>query len=734
MYKKGCIFLLMVLAASYGVIVSSASRAIEPELPQIRTALVLGGGGARGAAHIGVLEVLERERIPIDCVVGTSMGALVAGSYAAGLSPKVMRKKLAEADWTDMFLDGADYSQLSYRKKNVTKRYLSGAEVGVTKKGLQLQSGVIAGEKIKLFFNQLVAADLGERDIEQLVIPTAIVATDIGTGERVVFRRGSLTQAMRASMSVPGLMAPVEYEGRKLVDGGLVDNLPIEVARELCQANRVIAVNVGSPLKPASEIGSLLSVSGQMIGILTQQNVERSLATLTEQDIYIYPDLGDIKATDFARYADSAAIGRKTAEQHLTQLRELSVSKTKYREWRARKKDKRESKIVIDHIEIVPLKHVHTEFVARQVRQQENTPLNRAQLEQDLIRIYGDGFYESVDYRIHNHNQKNILEIVAKEKNWSSDYVTFGFTIDSEYRQGSTFNLRSAYRNTWMNNYGGEFFAAADVGSKPSVEVSFYQPLDNRHKYFIEPAYYKGRETINLFVNDEKFAEYRLFTSYADIAVGRNMGIVGQAKLGWRDYHMKGEADISQLSLPNIDERYGGLLAELVLDKRNRLYFPSRGWSSEVNYFDSDDVGYKKISADVNVAYSLDDLVLAARSYYGTAIDGVLPFYDSVMLGGFLNMSGYASNQILADDVFYTHLRAERIIGRMPLGLNGDMRFGFGLEAANIGVNYTMTREEDWLNSAVIYLGGETPLGPAYLGYGFTLSGDFNLYFQIGAF
>lgn len=734
MLKKTRFLSVILLVVCCGVVLPSKVTATEPEATQHRTALVLGGGGARGAAHIGVLEVLERERIPIDCVVGTSMGALVAGAYAAGLSPKVMRKKLAEADWTDMFLDGADYSQLSYRKKSVTKRYLSGAEVGVTKKGLQLQSGVIAGEKIKLFFNQLVAADLGERDIEQLVIPTAIVATDIGTGERVVFRRGSLTQAMRASMSVPGFMAPVEYEGRKLVDGGLVDNVPIQVARDLCQPTRVIAVNVGSPLKPAEEVSSLLSVSGQMIGILTQQNVERSLATLTEQDIYLYPDLGDIRATDFDRHVETAAIGRKTAEQQLTALRELSVSKADYRAWRARKKDRRAPIITIDHIKIIPLKHVHPEFIARQIRQQENAPLNRAQLEQDLIRIYGDGFYESVDYRIYTQDQKNTLEIIAKEKNWSSDYVTFGFTIDSEYRQGSTFNLRSAYRNTWINNYGGEFFAAADIGSKPLVEISFYQPLDKRHKYFIEPSYYKGRETINLFVNDEKSAEYRLFTSYADIAVGWNMGIVGQAKLGWRDYHMKGEADISQLALPNIDERYGGFVAELVLDKRNRLYFPSRGWSSEVNYFDSDDVGYKKVSVDLQAAYSLEDTVLAARSYYGTAIDGVLPFYDSVMLGGFLNMSGYASNQILADDVFYSHLRTERIIGRMPLGLSGDMRLGLGVEAANIGVNYTMTKKKDWLNSAVIYLGGETPLGPAYLGYGFTLSGDFNLYFQIGAF
>src|SRR6188768_4207440 len=208
--NKSPIFLVLALLWTIPALATDAQR----------TALVLGGGGARGSAHIGVLEVLEREHIPVDCVVGTSMGGLVAGSYAAGLSPEDMRKKLAKADWADMFLDLADYSQISYRKKKISWRYLAGVEIGITKQGMQIQPGMVSGEKIKLFFNQLVDADLGEREIQELPMPLAIVATDIGTGERVVIRSGSLTTAMRASMSVPGLMSPVEHQNRKLVDGG----------------------------------------------------------------------------------------------------------------------------------------------------------------------------------------------------------------------------------------------------------------------------------------------------------------------------------------------------------------------------------------------------------------------------------------------------------------------------------------------------------------------------------
>lgn len=703
--------------------------AVEPG----RIALVLGGGGARGAAHIGVLEILERERIPVDCVVGTSMGALVAGSYAAGLSPKTMRKKLAGADWTDIFLDVADSSQLSYRKKRVSQRYLPGTELGVTHNGLQVQAGVVAGEKIKLFFNQLVDANLGERNIEQLPIPLAIVATDIGTGERVVFREGSLTQAMRASMSVPGLMAPVEYKGRKLVDGGLVDNVPVVLGRELCNADHVIAVNVGSPLREPENVGSMFSVTAQMIGTLTKQNVERSLTSLTGQDIYIYPELGTIKASEFVRYEEAADAGRAGAEQQLMLLRALSVDEVTYAAWKKKNKYAPKTEMVIDEVRIAPTKRVHRNYIARQIRQLPGAMLDRAELEQDLIRTYGDGFYQNVDYRVLREDDKNILEIVAREKEVSLDYLVFGFSIDNEYRQESNFNFRAAYRNTWMNSYGGEFFASADVGGKPRVELDFYQPLDTRQHFFVEPNYLRKREDISIFIDDERIAEYQLDTSYIEAVLGTNLGVYGQSRLGWRDYHIKGNADLSSIVLPNVDERFGGFVYELNLDRRNRLYFPSHGWRADISYFDSHQEGYSKLSADLGGAYKINDYVLGIRTAYTTSLKGELPIYDAVMLGGFLKMSGYASNQILGDDALYGHIRAEKIIGRMPLGLNGDLRLGVGLEAAKLKTNYTMSTGDDWLDSGVIYLGGETPFGPLYLGYGFSSRGDYNMYLQLGA-
>ncbi|MBE2243217.1 MAG: patatin-like phospholipase family protein, partial [Burkholderiaceae bacterium] len=187
---------------------TSAQQPPQEHASRPRIGLVLGGGGARGAAHIGVLEVLQELRVPVDCIAGTSMGALVTGAFAAGQSPAAMSQALAQANWDDMFQDNPDFYDMSYRNKRLSQAYVPGSELGVTDKGLEYAPGVVSGQKIKAFFNELVHDDRGERLIQDLPIPIALIATDILTGDRVVMRDGSLSQAMRASMSVPGLMAP----------------------------------------------------------------------------------------------------------------------------------------------------------------------------------------------------------------------------------------------------------------------------------------------------------------------------------------------------------------------------------------------------------------------------------------------------------------------------------------------------------------------------------------------
>jgi NTE family protein len=551
-----------------------------------RVGLVLGGGGARGAAHIGVLEVLQRLRVPVDCVAGTSMGALVAGAWAAGLSPATMRKELAAADWGDMFQDNPDYADLNFRNKRLSQRFLPGTETGISAGGAVSPPGVVAGQKIKLFFNHLVRADAGERELQELPLPVSIIATDIGNGERVVYREGSLTLAMRASMSVPGLMAPLEYRGRKLVDGGLVDNVPIREVRERCNAQVVIAVNVGSPPLPPEQVNGLLSITAQMVALLTEQNVSASLATLKPGDIYIKPDLGSVTAGDFERHAEAAESGRVAAEAVAAQLAALSVDEPTYAAWQQRIAVRERGVPRIDAVEIAGMLRVNPEVLRRYVEQRNSAPLDRTALERDLLRAYGDGHYERVDYTILNQQGRNVLRLLPVEKSWGPDYLRMALRLDSNLSQGSTYLLRAGYQKTWLNDLGGEMLITAELGSSTGAGVQLYQPLDAGQRFFVDAQAEYRRDRNDYFVLDQRVAEYRTSRSRLELTAGVNFNLVGQLRAGWRQTKVFNSLETGIDIFAPVPERpAGGWLLALDMDQSDRLYFPRSGWSLQASWF-----------------------------------------------------------------------------------------------------------------------------------------------------
>jgi NTE family protein len=696
---------------------------------------VLGGGGARGAAHIGVLEVLEELRVPVDCVAGTSMGALIAGTYAAGLSPAEMRKSMGEADWKDMFNDLPAFDDINLRRKQILRQFIPGSETGVTDDGLSYQAGVVDGQKIKLFINQLVGASRGERSIERLPLPLSIIATDIGTGERVVFREGNLASAMRASMSVPGLLTPVTIGNRKLVDGGLVDNVPIGEARERCQADIVIAVNVGSPLMKPEEVGSLLTVAGQMVNILTEQNVTRSLATLKPTDIYIKPDLGTITAGDFGRNSEAADRGRAAAETVRDQLARLGTTPERYAAWRSTIGGPDRPRPVIDEIQIAGLKQVNPAVVERHLRVKPGDTLYADKLDEDLTEAYGDGYYQSVDYQLLRERDRNILRVAPVEKPWGPDYLRFGVNLQADAMDSSSWMLRFGYHKTLINSLGAEFIAALDLGSDYGGMLDFYQPLDPAQRFFVEARVDYRKESQNIFRDEKRIAQYENSFTSVGAWLGSNIGLLGQARLGWIEQRREFKPDIGDPDLPSGDVSYGGWAATLSLDQLNRLYFPTDGWATNVRYFNSNDADYSRLDFAAVGAFSIGRTVFNARvSYFGSP-DGELPFYDAAKIGGALHLSAYARNQIVGDDITYASIRGERIIGIFPLGLRGDLRIGAALEAAHVGRFYTernLARDNGILDSAAIYFASETPVGPFYLGYGRSSEGAWNAFFSIG--
>ena len=714
----------------------AASALQAAERPRI--GLVLGGGGARGGAHLGVLEVLEELHVPIDCIAGTSMGALVGGAYAAGVAPDDVKKLVEETDWISIFDDSAGRRQLDTRRKALDERFYSAIELGVSKKGLRFREGAVSGEKLKLFFNQLVRSDLGDRAIDELALPLSIIATDIGTGERVAMRTGNLTSAMRASMSVPGLIAPVVRDGRKLVDGGLTDNLPVAEVRSLCHPDVVIAVNVGSPLLKPEELTGVVPVLGQVVILLTEQNVAKSLALLTPKDVYIHPDLGGISATAFTRQLDAAAKGREAALAMADSLRRYAMPAAEYLAWQAHVRlVVPHAPPIVDRIEVARTRFVNPDTIRAAIHQRTGEPLDAERLTHDLVREFGQGDLSSLDYSVARERDRTILTVTPVEKEWGPDYLRFGLNLSSDFRSESRFNLRALYRRTWLDPLGAEWLLGAQIGSEQSIATELYQPLDLRRVFFVRPFAAAGLRKVPLYFEGDRLAVYRVQENRAGIEGGVNLGLDTRVSAGWVERHLGAVLDTGPDSFFNITQRVGGPTAAFVLDTFDQPFFPTRGMKLEASYFRAAHAGadlgpYAKAEARWAGAYSVGRWTALAGLEGGTTLQGTLPLADAFSLGGPRRLTGFANDQMLGDDYSLGRLEAQyRLSYNSPLfGLT--LLAGVMAEAGRMNRPFTETSLSGWQRSLSAYLGANTFLGPAYIGVADAKNGKARFYLFIG--
>ena len=703
-----------------------------------RIGLALGGGGARGAAHLGVLEVLEELRIPVDCIAATSMGALVGGAYAAGVSPAEITELVRETDWINIFDDTAGRSEVNLRRKQLDDRFFPGLEFGVSRKGLRYREGAVSGEKLKLFFNRLVRAELGERPIEELGLPISIIATDIGTGDRVAIRTGNLSSAMRASMSVPGLLAPVVREGRKLVDGGLTDNLPVVEARTLCSADVVIAVNVGTPLFKPEQVTGVVTVLGQVVNLLTEQNVAKSRAALGGNDVYLSVEMPDIGATQFARQLEAAEHGRRATHAIAEELRRFSLPPREYAAWRDRVRLARPSAPpVIDEVRVAETRFVNPGKIRRGIRQKEGQPLDPKALAEDLVVEYSQGDLQSLDYSVMRNRDRAVLNIVPIEKPWGPDYLRFGLNLATDFRSESQYQLRALYQKTWINPLGGEWLVGAQIGNAQAIATEFYQPFDSRQRVFARPYAGTSLRKLPLYFGGDRLAIYRVQESQAGVDLGSNLGVNGQVRAGWVERRLGTVLDTGPDVFPNDTERVGGPQASVAFDTYDQPFFPTRGVKLDVTYFDAKRVSsgldeYSRAEAKAGAAWSIGPWVVLGGLEGGLTPRGTLPLPDAFTLGGPRRLSGFANDQILGGEYALARIEGQyRLDLEVPvLGLS--LIGGVLAETGRMNKRLTEPALDGWQRSFGAYLAASTLLGPLYVGVSDAKNGKARFYLFIG--
>lgn len=729
--------LLSLLVAAAGTSAQPTSPATQPTArPKI--GLALSGGGARGAAHIGVLKVLDELRVPVHCVAGTSMGAVVGGAFAAGNTASDMEQLIAGTDWGEVFTDHPPRGEISVRRKGDDYKGLYAPEFGVKDGGLQLPKGVVAGVTIENFLRHLSAPAVSVVDFSKLPVPFRAMATDIETGEEIELRSGSLTQAMRASMAIPGAMSPVEIDGRLLVDGGISNNLPIDVVRKTCAADVLIAVNISTPTLKRNEISSALGIVGQLINFLGKARVDKQLAGLGQRDVLIEPELGDISAASFDRQLQAIHIGEQAAWAVATALRRHSLPEADYAMLRRQQVAASRALGQVDDIRFEGIVRTNPDVLSTLVRSRPGEPLDEDQLAADLRRIYGRGDFEAVDYRIDQGPGGRALAIQVREKSTGPDYLRFGLGLAADLRGDASFNLLVSYRRTWVNKAGGEWLAEAQIGRNNSLSTEFYQPFESRGRFFVAPYAQAGRSVSGVIVNDAHVADYRVHDWRLGIDLGMVLGTWGEVRLGPLVRHVDATVETGDPVFPEVaNARTTGVRLRLFGDRLDTPWFPRSGDRVWLSWFagrsgSADVPDYRRAEAYLSGAYSAGPHTVVGTLQAGSSLGSQLPAHEGFVLGGPLRLSGYRVNQFVGASSEFLSLRYYNRVIPLPSLLGSGAFVGASAEVGRMRDLFDGRGSTGTLWSASVYLAAETFMGPAFLGWGYAGKGNGALYLMLG--
>ena len=705
-------------------------EASEPARPRI--GLVLAGGGAKGAAHVGVLKVLEEMHIPIDYVAGTSMGSIIGGLYASGMSPQEIERAIEKIDWKNVFKDEPNREDRSFRRKQDDALYVFKAKPGFNKGKVELPLAYIHGQKFDLELNRLTAPVNAINDFDKLPIPFRAVATDLETGKEVDLKSGNLARALRASMAVPGAFDPVDIDGKLLVDGGISNNVPVSVARAM-GADIVIVSDLGSDLLTRKQIKSAINVAGQMINFLFALNSQAQLKSLGPQDVLITSKLGDIGAASFDRIEEAIPIGEQAARQAMESLRRYSLSEADYRRYLAsRAKPKDESK-TIAFIRIDNHSRISDQVIASHITAKPGERLNIAQLEHDIQQIYGLEIFQSVRYDVVDENGKTGLVIHAREKPWGPGYLQGGLISSSNFEGDSTFRLGVTYTLTEINALNGEFRLGGQIGDEPAVFGEIFQPLDPGAKYFVSGRAGYQSQNFNLFDSGgNNIAQVRARGYKLDLAAGRQFDTWGEARLGYR--RGGGNIDVGiGAPTPSHDYETGQFFVRLTTDKLDSVYFPTAGHAGQVEWRISRkdfgaDTNFDQVSAIYGQAYSWGRNTLFGSVSVDSTLDDNAPVQSLYRLGGFLRLSGLSPDELSGQQAGVARLVYLRRIN--------DIQFFKAYAGASVELGNVWQDSGDIFRNTIFagsaFIGADTPIGPLYLGYGHTDTGSGSLYLFLG--
>ncbi|GLR03281.1 serine protease [Vibrio hyugaensis] len=736
---------------SFLIATPSFAKHLEEDGSRPKIAVVLAGGGAKGAAHIGVLKALEEMNIPVDIITGTSMGAYVGGLYSTGMSADEIESFIYSVDWNSGYRDRVDRSQRRVRDKEYEDRYQITTDLGLRFGEVRSPTGVVQGQNMLRILRE-TTGNLGRFDsFDQLAIPYRSVATDIVELDEVVLDNGYLVDAMMASMSVPGALPPYELNGHMLVDGGVVNNMPVDVARAM-GADIVIAVDISTDYKNKEDFTGLFAVADQLSNYLVRRSTQEQAETLKDDDVYIRPDVGQMETVEFEKMPSAFQAGYDITKKLKPKLESLSVSNAEYQKYIEHKQDVRKGleygdERVVDQIVIVNNTHYSDVLLTNRLELDTGRPLKTAEIEKAVENLYALDRFELITYHFEEIEGVNLLVFDVNEKSWGPNYLNFRFFLEDDFNTESQYGIGISSNFTNLNSHGAELTLNVDMGTDKLIEAELYSPVLSSQELFVSGKVNYNTENRNLPVNDFENPDISsvydyLPVSYTEFITELSAGV--QPTL-WQEFRVggrytKGSIEASTFSsFGELDYERLGVFANYRLDTLDDFAFPTHGMLIDLDYLVSHDKspeGFQPTEPDEKiedtvyeitarfkgaVTHSRHTLVGQAEYSFVESKNSSVPL-DPRELGGFLNLSGIPRNSLIGQNLFYTSLVYRYKWMDNDFGLfEAPVYLGASLEHGGVwSDNDLKLNEAPLYNAASIFFGVDSPIGPIMLAYGRT--------------
>ncbi|WP_158951578.1 patatin-like phospholipase family protein [Paraburkholderia acidisoli] len=761
MFRSAVLFVTALMAicavAQTPASTSSTTTRDAPTSAQVarpRICLALSGGGARGYAHLGVLKELEALHVPVDCIAGTSMGAVVGALYASGMTADEIERALADRNLGDIAFDRDARSALPESSREDELMYPIGVPMGFGGGKVKFPNGLVQGNQFMALLRTLTGRYPADIDFDRLPIAFRAVATDLESGERVVLHNGSLPLAVRASMAVPGLFAPVKLGERTLIDGGTSSNLPIDVAREM-GADVVIAVDIGTQLKRADQLDSMAAVTSQMVRLMMMRNVIAQKASLRAGDILLEPALGKLSFTDFSVIQPAVLAGQEAAVQQRGRLGALSLDAGQYAAWRAGLPH--DAALPVDtriaRIEVTTGSGLSGRHVEKALKLKPGDVYDAAAVENALNELARRDGLESVTQTLTGPPGERVLQVQANEKSWGPNFLLFGLGLSTNFDGDGAFSLQIGHRLPWITQSGLSWRNDVVLGSRVlGMRTELRQPVFG--EVFLAPYASIRRSDLNLYDDNNAKERPLLIYTQQDMRVGLDLGVPlgnrGEGRVGIARVHTSyqarssiltatqdanGDASVTTRSLSLGSTSQTVANASVKIDQLDDAVFPRHGF--HLNTLVSMGLGNSQASYDIAYGRALWAGSAGAFSM-NAALEAGGPFAGNrnsswqFGLGGFQHLSAYSQDQFSGPYILYGRLTGLAQISRDGAGPLRGVFAGVSLESGNVWETSRQFARGPWLSSGSVFLGAVTAIGPVYFGVAAAGGGVHNVYFQLG--